>query len=134
MKNKCNILCCRDLFLSPDWLKAMESNFPTTNMYVMLKKRQENCQKDDCLFTLISDYSIPSHSNCVTINLDYKNEPSHVCCSNLAVFNDSLNGSHKNPQISNKSIDSNEYWYQAKHYLKGFKDCYINKVSATELF
>ncbi|KAI4468847.1 mad2l1-binding protein [Holotrichia oblita] len=124
----------RDLFLSQDWLKAMESNFPTTNMYVMLKKHQEDLQKDESLFSLISNYNIPTNSNCVTINLDYTNETGHVCCSNIAVFNDSLNVGNKCPQIPSKSSDSKELWYQAKVYLKGFKDCYINKVSATELF
>ncbi|KRT78324.1 hypothetical protein AMK59_7289, partial [Oryctes borbonicus] len=128
-KNQQKIL--RHIFLSQDWLKAMENVCPTTNMYVMLKKYREHTNEES-IFIPTSSYDIPINSNCITINLDYKDENDHVCCSNITVFNDSISSSHKTSHIGNNmSHKSEEVWYEAKLSLKGFKDCFINKVSAT---
>lgn len=113
----------------------MDFSCPTTNMYIMIRKCIRAVNEDN-FFTPIRDYSIPSNFPCVTINLDYRNERNHTCCSNMTVYNDSSSSQYyqytnDNDQIAN---DLEDCWFQAKIFVKGYKDCFINKMSATELF
>lgn len=113
----------------------MDNSCAATNMYVMLRKCKYVNDCEDNFFMPVSHHSVPTNSKCVTINFDYKNESDHVCCSNISVYSDGLNSTYTSTDSDTLHSDiSEDTWCQAKLFLKGYKDCFVNKVSATELF
>lgn len=103
----------------------------------MLKKTENNiCTNEN--FTLIRNYNVPM-KNCVRIQLECDKVDNLSCCNNLLIFNEITKHNEADELIeTSKEIDTNmdhqEIWFQSNVIFKGFKDCYINKVHASELW
>ncbi|KAB0804542.1 hypothetical protein PPYR_01512 [Photinus pyralis] len=133
----------RDIFFSDEWINTMDLPMVPTNTYVIIEKVAATVV-DELSFQSVSEYvKLPSVKN-VYINLNYHYDGNHNCCNDLLIFQD-LN---KDCAISNslKCTESNEInnsserdtdqvlWIQNKTFVRGFKECFINGISATELW
>lgn len=142
MKTNCKCLFFSDIFLSEVWLSAATRVVTFTNMYIMLKKKHSNinCDSDDHFFVPNSRYDIPLRVRNTIINLNYINQSGDNCCKNLAVFQDVETQSEQCISESDQEFEifnengSDGQWYQATVLVTGFKDCFVNKVSASELW
>lgn len=127
----------------------MESAIPLTNVYVMVQKYvQKNYNGENDFFILNTKYSLPQRVKDIAINLHYNKEDDeqYNCCDNLSIFRDSVNEetdtasslSESNTDFSFQCVHDGSncdlVWFQANVVLKGFKECFINNVSATELW
>lgn len=108
-------------------------------MYIMLKKKHSGNNCDSEHFFVPNRCNIPLKTRNTIINLNYVNDTNDNCCKNLAVFQDTEGqsepvsvGTHEFE--SNVQSTSDGQWYQATALLTGFKDCFVNKVSASELW
>lgn len=124
--------------MSEIWLSVAESSICNTNMYVLLKKTcvPEDLSKDS-FFLPYFKYNLPSRVKNVIVNLKCDDNNVANCCKNLLVFSDDVEDCDS--EASNcKTVKLNSAedlkWYQAKVIVTGFKDCFINKVSASELW
>lgn len=71
----------------------------------------------------------------IKINLNYEVSEKRDCCDNFFVFEDVGDSDIKQRQVSESEGNQETInWYQSKDLFKGFKDCFINKVSASELW
>lgn len=110
-------------------------------MYILLKKKHSatNCDSDH-FFVPNSRYNIPLRVRNTIVNLNYVNQSNENCCKNLTVFDDEEAQSEQKLNESNQESESDcehendGQWFQAKVLLTGFKDCFVNKVSASELW
>lgn len=127
-RNQQNIL--RQILLSDTWIQATGKSMPSTNMYVMLKK-VPNAVEDD-FFHIHRNFSVSSRVENVVINLFYESEEESNCCSDLQIFGDNSNSDTKN--TNKNGVSDNCEWYQAKIQVAGFKDYYVGKVSASDLW
>lgn len=123
----------------------MQTSVPATNMYVMIKKRTKPlCQVEngvcDDFFLPQRDYSLPAKLKKTVITLEYDNSDIPNCCSNFSIFEDLQDNVEHKENIHNNTnevsnISSEDFlWCESKVFLKGFKDCIINKKSASELW
>lgn len=128
----------RHIFLSDAWMAALDKKVSFTNMHVMLKKgcSRENAESHNHFFLLNSSFSFPSRVETIVINLNYETDYKENCCSNLVIFEDKPGECTRNTVSNTDSNISVEdfQWYQAKVLLTGFKDCFVNKTSASELW
>lgn len=140
--NLFNCNCRRNIFLSDIWLTAVTTVVTYTNMYVMLKKKHTICNSKNEHFFIPTRCNIPLRVRNTVINLNYtvENDDSN-CCRNLTVFEDEvtqeekqLTGANSGGSEDNCEDTNDGQWYQAKVLLTGFKDCFINKISASELW
>lgn len=123
--------------LSEDWLTAVNMPLPLTNMYLMLKKTDTSVTNEN--FLVNRQFNIPNKNN-VQVEIEYTNLSQFVCCKDLLIFEDNntkdkemLTDVKKNIIQVSSEYDE-EIWYQSKTFLKGYKDCFINKVHASELW
>ncbi|XP_017784013.1 PREDICTED: MAD2L1-binding protein [Nicrophorus vespilloides] len=120
----------RHIFLKEDWLTAVENPLPLTNTYLFLKKN-ESCSD---LFDINKDYEVPSNIKNTIIDLSYSNL-NDECCNNLKIYTENSEMSESFKIEKHESVDDEVFnWYQANISLKGYKDCFINKTSASELW
>lgn len=100
----------------------------------MLKKQETTLEtsKEDQFFHPNRKFSISSHVENIIINLMYETEEEYNCCSDLQIFGDTSREDSKNVEGNNVNDDCE--WYQAKTSIAGFKDCYVGKVSASDLW
>ncbi|CAH1163472.1 unnamed protein product [Phaedon cochleariae] len=130
----------RRLFLSKEWLAHVSSSYSCTNTYVYLKKDiigSEDCCKSQTDFVPAKPLTFSSKMKHVQIYFEPDNEavPSN-CCENLTIFEDenhSINHQQKTC-INIGECEKNIVWYQYRDLIKGFKDCFINKESASKLW
>lgn len=126
----------RSIFLSQQWLDAVDNSMACTNTYIFLKT-SETCNRSST-----ADFFVPSRplmlspkAKHIKINLNYEVCEKRDCCDNFFVFEDVGDSDAKQRQIGESTEDQETVcWYQSKDLFKGFKDCYINKVSASELW
>lgn len=105
----------------------------STNMYVMLKKKPVDEFEDDDFFHPNQKFSLSPRVENVVINFFYENDEEYNCCSDLQIFGGDSNSSvRKNANESSESDDCE--WYQARTAVKGFKDHFVGKVSASDLW
>lgn len=103
-------------------------------MYVMLKKPTTTTTtsvEDDDFFHPNRKFSLATRVENVVINFSYENQEESNCCSNLQIFWDT---SKISLESSNSSSSEDCEWYQAKISVAGFKDYYVGKVSASDLW
>ncbi|KAK4887619.1 hypothetical protein RN001_003890 [Aquatica leii] len=134
----------RNIVFSDAWVKAMNSSFPPTNMYVLIEKCdvKHDGQKTDLDFQLTKQYSMCSRVKNVCIHLSYDENSKHNCCKNLVIFEDlkdkensNINdASNSNTNDTTDEVIEKMLWFQSKTFIKGFKECFINGVSATDLW
>ncbi|XP_022907169.1 MAD2L1-binding protein [Onthophagus taurus] len=130
-KNKNKVL--RSLFLSEEWTNGMELSYPCTNMYLLINKTIANPTDDTAFFLPIRNYEHNEKVPHRTIRFLY-NFYVGLCCHDLQIYNNSLNKVDDVKVEENANDGISNYWYQGKLILKGFKDCFINKQSASDLF
>lgn len=124
--------------MSEIWLSSAQSSICNTNMYVLVKKTclTEELTKDS-FFLPNFKYNLPSRVKNIIVNLKCDNTNVTNCCKNLLVFNDDIEGCDSgasNYKIEKDNSTEDVKWYQAKLLVTGFKDCFVNKVSASELW
>lgn len=130
----------RQILLSDTWTDAIGKHMPSTNMYVMLKKgpttqSSTTAAMEDHFFLPNKKFSLSDRVENIVINFFYETEENHNCCSNLKIFEDLPGDTSRN--FAFEAVTScDEYceWYQAKTLVAGFKDYYVGKVSATDLW
>lgn len=105
-------------------------------MYIMLKKTYDASFNDN--FIINKSFQLPR--NCVQIRLECDNKQKLSCCSNLLIYDDKTNSEevtvfeNKKDDVNEANLNDGGIWFQAKTVFKGYKDCYINKVHASELW
>ncbi|XP_018335702.1 uncharacterized protein LOC108744442 [Agrilus planipennis] len=133
----------RSIFLSEDWIKAMESSIPSTNTFVLLKKiKKTEMNNTNDFFTYKENYSLPSRIKHYTVELINDKKVLSNCCSHLSIHCDSQVSQSKcntsntcDDNSVNECIETDLLeWYQANVVVKGFKDLFVNKISASELW
>ncbi|XP_018571000.1 MAD2L1-binding protein [Anoplophora glabripennis] len=130
----------RNIFLSQQWLDTVDSSMSCTNTYIFFKTT-ETCNRSSTVdsrndfFIPSRPVTVPSKAKHTKINLNYEASEKRNCCDNFFVFED-VNHSDANQRRTSENNQAQEtiVWYQSKDLFKGFKDCYINKVSASELW
>lgn len=134
----------RNIILSDEWLQVTKSSIPPTNMHVLIKKSNNNGlvenEKSD-YFLPKDQYRIPTYTRLVNINLKYTLTEEHKCCSNLEIFQDKSVNRDKNVNscyveqevLENNGIEQAQ-WFQAKYFLKGYKDTFIDSRSVSNLW
>ncbi|XP_019872988.1 uncharacterized protein LOC109601207 [Aethina tumida] len=125
----------RSIFLSQEWMDSVDSQNNCSNIFIFMKKNVSNGQ---CIegsgFIPTKNLNISSKVKHVKVKLSYNIvNDSKDCCKNLTVFQE---GENVLSTISEKPFETvlTTEWYQCKHMVKGFKDCFINKVSVSELW
>jgi hypothetical protein len=132
----------RDIFLSEIWMGLLESSLTCCNMYIFLKvtgpQNDLTAMHKDTIFVPSKPLLFPSKTKHTVINLNYSNPSMCSCCDNLEVFQDfcDIESSIQPFDVKVDQTDegSREIWLQSKILFQGFKDCFINKVSACELW
>lgn len=126
---KCVRNILRNILTSDEWNQFTENSIPLTNMYILLKK--SSISENSCdIFVPIENFT-PSHKiSQLEIKVVYKSSAKSSCCSKVIIF-----GQEKTvcANFDNKNNDIYS-WYLANICFKGFKDVFINKVSASELW
>ncbi|VEN33729.1 unnamed protein product [Callosobruchus maculatus] len=127
----------RNIFLSQSWIDLIDSSLSCTNTFIYLKMNTSgSIHYNNDTRTFIPSGALTfsqglKHTK-IIISSEYNAETN--CCENLIVYGQSK------PCISGESVESiinvavTESWYQFKDMVKGFKDCYIHNVSASELW
>lgn len=109
-------------------------------MYVMLKKTpdsdatEKSSVQEDHFFLPSKKFSLSTRIENIVINFQYINEEKHNCCSHLEIFEDVPRTSSKNVVLEAVNSCDNSEWYQAKTLVTGFKDYYVGKISASDLW
>lgn len=119
-------------------MNNIDNSISCTNTYIFLKKSGTECvestRDSQEVFRLVQPLSFSNRVKHIKINLCV-NKMVDNCCDNLVVFSDVIDFDQCN---LNTTFDSNKseniLWYQSKDLIQGFKDCYINKISASELW
>ncbi|KAJ8974316.1 hypothetical protein NQ317_010912 [Molorchus minor] len=128
----------RNIFLSQDWMDAIDASSVCTNTYVYLKKHvSDEDENRDNFFCPTKPLSFPSKLKHVKILLNSDHSRDINCCRNLSVFEDNSESgipTKRSRIMTSENIDLPIRWYQSKDLLRGFKDCYVNKVSVSELW
>lgn len=118
-------------------MDKMDNSLTCTNVYVFLKKVQfaqnERTVSDNNVFKTSRPLNFSSNIKQIKINLHVDQTLDSNCCDNLLVFSDEQNDK-VNAVEEFLYENSNIIWYQAKDLIQGFKDCFINKTSASELW
>lgn len=130
----------RQILLSDVWADATRKAMPSTNMYIMLKKKPSTTEKsatqallDDNFFLPNKKFSLSTEVEKIVINFLYSVEEKHNCCSDLKIFEDTpKNDTASTVNTSSSCVECE--WYQAKVLVTGFKDCYVGKISASDLW
>lgn len=115
----------------------MDNSLTCTNTYVFLKKyspkSSERTINDQVVFEPVKPLTFSNNVKLIQINFSVNETTDSNCCDNLLVFSDEADN-----VSSSKKIDShkneNVVWYRSKDFLSGFKDCFVNKISASELW
>ncbi|KAF5293265.1 hypothetical protein FQR65_LT11005 [Abscondita terminalis] len=138
----------RSIVLSEEWVKAMTTSIPPTNMFVLIQKCAVKPDEEKTDFQLTSQYSMCSSVKNVSVTLSCNKTTRHNCCNNLLIFEDLNDREDKNlinhlddcsgtgNSTSGNTDDFTEkmFWFQSKIIIKGFKEYFVNGVSATELW
>ncbi|XP_077299766.1 uncharacterized protein LOC143920700 [Arctopsyche grandis] len=137
----------RHLVCSEDLQNFIYRPLLPTNMHILIKRKFDMT----CDF-LTSEFFLPINSLGISpktpeavINLEYSSTTSSInCCRLLKIFNDSISKSpptdnEMNKQMNSATIlnDSNfddKDWFQANVCVKGFKACFVNGESVSDLW
>lgn len=116
----------------------MDNALTCTNTYVFLKKysseNSERTTSDQDVFKPVRPLSISNNVKLIEINFSVNEITDNNCCDDLLVFSDGVDDKVSTDQGIDSNKDVNIVWYRSKDYFQGFKDCYINKTSASELW
>ncbi|XP_050296616.1 uncharacterized protein LOC126736344 [Anthonomus grandis grandis] len=131
-----NIL--KNLFHSQTWMDSIDATIPLTNTYVYLKKQiLVTSDFTSEPFEFCEPLHISSHikhSKCV---ISYVESKRTKCCE-LNIFDDGTMPTESLVKLqepeSGVEVEKHVVWCKAKEVLKGFKECYENKVSVCELW
>lgn len=97
----------------------------------MLKKIP-NQSKDDEFFYPNRKFSLSPRVENIVMNFLYGSGEEYNCCSDLQIFGDTSKEDSKNSTEEN--FNDHSEWYQAKISIAGFKNCYVGKVAASDLW
>lgn len=77
---------------------------------------------------------ITAHTKHYKFSITYNpSERINNCCGSLVIFNES-GDLELDQQSALQNGDKRFVWCRFKGFLKGFKDCFVNKVSVCELW
>nr|XP_023022274.1 uncharacterized protein LOC111510587 [Leptinotarsa decemlineata] len=136
--NKAHPKILRDIFLSQSWMDSIDTSLICTNTYVYLKKSVTNSKEESVsqtVFVQVRPLIFSPKVKHVRINLCSDNHRnSDNCCQNLMVYNDDKDHDPSSEEQKCESTEKEVVWFQFRDLIKGFKDCFINKKSASELW
>lgn len=129
----------RNIFLSQAWLDGLVGkNMPCTNTYIFIKKVVMDAEDLNCDSIFVpTSFTLPTNVKITNINIECSSLNEENCCDNLTIFNDEKcqlkTGESSSCEIETEQNFS-EQWYECSELFRGFKDVFINKVSACELW
>ncbi|KAF5273130.1 hypothetical protein FQA39_LY07620 [Lamprigera yunnana] len=133
----------RNIMFSEEWLQAMNRTIPPTNMYILIEKYGSKMyeEKPELEFHLTKRYTICSRVKNVSIILQCDRNVKYNCCNSLLIFEDknsregNCSKSNQDDECTISNFNNDEtLWFQSKTFIKGFKECFIKGVSASELW
>ncbi|XP_066149086.1 MAD2L1-binding protein [Euwallacea fornicatus] len=129
----------RNVFLSQRWVDSINSTLPCTNTYIYLKKHLKSGCSDSTTdtFQICSPPQILSNIKHSKFHIDYSPTGGSNCCSELLIFEESNSVKHSKERLvlpTNDVSQEHIIWYRSKGLIKGFKDCFVNKVSVCQLW
>nr|XP_008195500.1 PREDICTED: uncharacterized protein LOC103313603 [Tribolium castaneum] len=132
----------RNIFLEEVWMSLVENSLPCCNTYIFLKVEasQSNLSNvcNDNIFIPSKPLLVSNKIKQTVINFN-SNSQVFSCCDKLEVFKDSCDVEgpgkcERNFNEKDKSSENGETWLQSTIVIRGFKDCFVNKVAASELW
>ncbi|XP_060518603.1 MAD2L1-binding protein-like [Cylas formicarius] len=126
----------RNIFLSEDFLEAVDASMNCTNVFLYMKKccsGKLDMHSED-LFESCLPLAIPAKAKQMKINITNDMNKFSNCCKDLSVFSEDREEVEKHLECKVTMEDGQTEWYKCKFAIKGFKDCFIDKVSACELW
>ncbi|KAL3286200.1 hypothetical protein HHI36_000711 [Cryptolaemus montrouzieri] len=122
----------RQVFLSNIWMDTVDSAIPCTNTYIFIKKDDASHTKhfkpcDPLRFQMsVKQYSI---------NLTWECSKESLCCKNLTVFCEKSQSHIRQNEVELSVLPTDkQMWYQFEYSIKGFKNVYVNKSAACDLW
>lgn len=116
----------------------MDNSLTCTNTYVFLKKysleSDERTTSDQDVFKPVRPLTFSNHVKHIEINFSVNENTDGNCCENLLVFSDESFENVSSSKVIDCGKNENVIWYRSKDFFSGFKDCYVNKISASELW
>lgn len=95
----------------------------------------ERTTSDQDVFKPVRPLTFSNKVKHIEINFSADEFADTNCCDNLLVFSDDGKHNKVSADVSRDiHTDDNIVWYKSKDSFQGFKDCYINKTSASELW
>ncbi|CAG9764912.1 unnamed protein product [Ceutorhynchus assimilis] len=125
----------RTIFLSQSWMDSIDATVSCTNTYIYIKKQ---VKVDSAFVSEGFEYSQPPQISQNTKHfkfcISYNPSESTNCCDDLVIFEENCIERKKVTQGSASNIEEHIVWCRCRGLLKGFKDCFVNKVSVCELW
>lgn len=116
----------------------MDNSLTCTNTYVFLKKHRHEIEEritgDQDVFKPVRPLTFSNNVKLIEINFSVNETTDSNCCDNLLVFSDEATDNVSHKQGIDDDRNDNVVWYRSKDFFPGFKDCYVNKISASELW
>lgn len=122
----------RNIFLSQVWIDSIDGATSCTNTFIFLKKLSlaGNAVVSDS-FEACAPFEVNPTSKHVRFIISYTPNGKTNCCADLEIFED--NGNSKTQKTAPETpVEMQVVWCRSKGFLKGFRECFINKVSASE--
>lgn len=114
-------------------MNLMSNPIPCTNTYIFLNICNVVSTKSDwseTIFIPSKQFSYSEKVKHTIVKIDCNNEESFDCCEHFKIFED-VNKTSVFCEDENKT---NLVWLESKTIVKGFKDCFINKVSVSDIW
>ncbi|CAH0550109.1 unnamed protein product [Brassicogethes aeneus] len=126
----------RSIFLSQAWMDSVDGSAPCSNTFVYIKKETcESTSKIDTCFTPSRTTNFSDKVKQINIKLNFNKDIDRKdCCSNLMVFQEGDDSQSRHELVESENNEKIVVYCQSKCVVKGFKDCFINKTSASELW
>lgn len=119
-------------------MENLDNSLTCTNTYIFLKKyvlgTHEKPMTDRDVFKLVRPVTFSNSVKHIKINLYLDKTLDNNCCDNVVVFSEGTETTNCFDKGRENNDSTNIAWYQSKGLLQGFRDCYINKISASELW
>ncbi|XP_074042244.1 uncharacterized protein [Leptinotarsa decemlineata] len=137
--NKAQPKVLRNIFLSQSWMDSIDTSLICTNTYVYLKKsvtKSRGQSVSQSVFVPVRPLMFSPKVKHVRINLCSDNHRnSNNCCQNLMIYTDDDDRVPSTQEQKCCENTKNEVvWFQFRDLIEGYKDCFINKKSASELW
>ncbi|CAG9863404.1 unnamed protein product [Phyllotreta striolata] len=127
----------RKLFLSQDWLDRIEGSSTCTNIFLYILKTRVNSDSlaEQSVFVPTNPVNFSPKMKRTNIIFKSSNVLDTNCCDNVEIFDDVNEKSCSvNDVCDTEQAETDVDWYKFKDLVKGFKDCFVNKRSLSELW